>query len=614
MKQKGLSLRTRMLLALAGCFVPMLIAITLLFGATVRTQQQAEAEALCYTAQDISTSIDRYVEGVYSVSDAFSTDERLLAVLDRDYGDDRIARQYAIIHTNGAVFESYARLVQNKQIDAVYVVRRQDVLDFLDVNQDVGLLLEELTALGVDSQDKLGRFYFYPLRENFLTTGSYGEVRRDHVVLGSRRVYSALKSGYPYVHLFAIEEQMLYELYAQQAEHRGAQVYVLDAEGGLISSTDEQAVAACAVPENIARLNAELTGEYALVPMDGRQYAAARHTCGSVGWTVLILSPGGALGMATSSLYLQTLAVILICVGLFAVLVTLIYRWFMAPLAQLEEAMHRADLGDLRAYVKPRGTAEMVRMMEGYNAMLDGIRIGMEQRMQLEQHKQDLEMQVLMSQINPHFLYNTLETIVWKASEAGRSDIARMASSLGRLYRLSIAGGLFVPLQKELEHVRMYMNIQQNRYGNKVAYDVRLHGCDAAKVQVLKLILQPVVENCFLYGMEGLDRTLRIRVSARRRGGRLALTVTDNGVGMDEAALAALAEQIRHGRKQPAKNNRRSTGIGLHNIYARLQLYAGSSSEVQVWSLPGIGTQVTLLLPWQNVEPPEEQKKEQNRV
>ena len=215
--------------------------------------------------------------------------------------------------------------------------------------------------------------------------------------------------------------------------------------------------------------------------------------------------------------------------------------------------------------------------------------------------RQDLEMQVLMSQINPHFLYNTLESIVWKAGEAGRPDIGKLASSLGKLYRLSISGGLFVPLEQELEHVQMYMNIQRSRYGNKVDYEVRLHGVDPDQVEVLKLILQPIVENSLLYGMEGLDHTLRIRVAAWRRGEKLLLTVTDNGVGMDRAALARLRDQIVHGRKPRAEANYRSTGIGLHNIGARLRLYAGSSSCIRVQSKPQFGTRVTLELPWRAI-------------
>ena len=124
-------------------------------------------------------------------------------------------------------------------------------------------------------------------------------------------------------------------------------------------------------------------------------------------------------------------------------------------------------------------------------------------------------------------------------------------------------------------------------------------------VEVLKLILQPIVENSLLYGMDGLDHTLRIRVAAWRREGKLVLTVTDNGVGMDKAALAALRQQIIHGRKPKAEANYRSAGIGLHNIGARLRLYAGSTSCIKVQSKPGFGTRVTLELPWRDAEQPE---------
>ena len=301
---------------------------------------------------------------------------------------------------NNALFESYSRLVRQERIGAIYMPARREVLDFRDPNQVTTLLVKRFEALDVANPDKLGRFFFYPLQKNFLSTETYGEPRRDMVVLGSR---------------------------------------------------------------------------------------------------------------------------------------------------------------------------------------------------------QDLEMQVLMSQINPHFLYNTLESIVWKAGEAGRPDIGKLASSLGKLYRLSISGGLFVPLEQELEHVQMYMNIQRSRYGNKVDYGVRLHGVDPDQVEVLKLILQPIVENSLLYGMEGLDHTLRIRVAAWRRGEKLLLTVTDNGVGMDRAALARLRDQIVHGRKPRAEANYRSTGIGLHNIGARLRLYAGSSSCIRVQSKPRFGTRVTLELPWRAI-------------
>lgn len=604
MKARRSSLKRRMVTMLLGCFIPMILVITLLFVQALRERQSAQTESLRYTAQDISRTLDRYVAGVYSVSDAFSTDSTLLDMLETDYSDDPLRKQWAITYINGALFESYNRLVQQKKIDAIYLPNKGDVFDFLDPNQDVPLLIGRLDALGVNSKDRLGRFYWYPLQPNFLTTRTYGEPRRDCVVLGSRRVYSALKSGYPYVHLFAVEEQTLYDLYSLQALRMNAAVYILDEEGHLISSTDEGAVARCAAPEGIVEGLAALPGD-GILRWEQTDYNTARAVGAQTGWTTLVMVSSAALTGETAELYLKILAVIGVCMAAATVLVWMLYRRFMAPLALLAQSIRQVDAGDLRAYVKPQGPDELTRMLQSYNTMLDSIRVSLAQQIELERRKKDLEMQVLVSQINPHFLYNTLETIVWKAGEAGRTDIGKMAASLGKLYRLSISGGLFVPLQQELQHVQMYMNIQQSRYGEKVAWDVRLHGCDACQVQTLKLILQPVMENCLLYGMEGLDHTLCIRISARRRGDMLELSVTDNGTGMDEAALAALRDQIAHGRKPGAEKNRRSTGIGLHNIQARLQLYAGSRSGVTVWSLPGLGTRVTILQPWRPAPPPE---------
>lgn len=519
----------------------------------------------------------------------------------RSYGANPNAKKYAITYTNGALFESYSRLVKQKKIDAIYVVNRHDVLDFLDPNQTTALLIKNFEAMGMDDPGKYGKFYFYPLTGNYLRTESYGEVRRDQVVFGSRRVYSALKSGYPYLHVFSIEEQTLYDLYQLQAKRVGAEVYILTADGGLISSTNEDAVAAGAMPETIAAALDELQETNGAVKIDGSAYDVAFAKGDSTPWTTVLLVPAESLTAATAELYVQTLSVLIVCVGIFALLIFYFYYRFMMPMTQLEEAMRRADAGDLCAYAKPQGPEEVSRMMTTYNSMLDSIRVGLDQQMKMERHKQDLEMQVLMSQINPHFLYNTLETIVWKAGEAGRPDISKMASSLGKLYRLSISGGLFVPLKQELEHVQMYMNIQRIRYGSKIDYEVKLHGCDTAHVETLKLILQPVVENSLLYGMEGLDHVLRIRVAAHHRGDKLILTVTDNGIGMDAETVEKLRQQIAHGRKPSAEKNRRSTGIGLHNIEARLRLYAGASNHVRVQSRPSLGTRVSIELPWNSV-------------
>ena len=599
MKKDRHSLKRRMLWMLALSFAPMLIGITVLFAETLASEQRADVEMLHYTAMEINETLEKYASGIYSVSDAFSSDERLVSVIDKDYTGNLQEKRRVIVFILNALFESYNRILQQEKMAAVYVVPKHELFDFIDPNQSSAFVVRQLERLDVNRKDRLGHFYWYPLEDNFLTTFSYGEVRRDHVIFGSRRVYSALRSGYPYIHLFAVEEEKLYDLYRLQAEKLSAEVYILGNEGGLISSTSEAAVAACAAPEEIVRLAATMQSEDETREYQGEPYNVTCIRSELSGWTTLILVPCSRVAAATQALYFKILVITALCVTLCCVLLLAIYRQFMQPISQLEAAMRRADAGDLKAYVKPQGQAEMVRMMETYNYMLDGIRSGLDERMRLERLHQDLEMQVLMSQINPHFLYNTLESIVWKAGAAGQPDIGKLASSLGKLYRLSISGGLFVTLQQELEHVQMYMNIQRSRYVNKVDYAVELNGLDPAAVQTLKLILQPVVENCLLYGMDGLDHLLLIRVCARHEDGFLLLTVTDNGTGMDEATLERVRVQIAQGRKEDgARKNRRSTGIGLHNIDARLKLYAGPESGLSIQSAPGAGTQVTLKLPY----------------
>lgn len=206
-----------------------------------------------------------------------------------------------------------------------------------------------------------------------------------------------------------------------------------------------------------------------------------------------------------------------------------------------------------------------------------------------------------MSQINPHFLYNTLENIVWKSSEAGRPDIGRMAASLGRMYRLSISGGqVIVPMEHEIEHLMAYVKIQQSRYGDGAEFDLRTDMAQIHELYSLKILLQPIVENSFLYGMDGLDRLMVIRMTIREKDGWVTIKVLDNGKGMDKKRLEEVRTQIHSGRKYEkdgAEKNRRSTGIGLNSVEMRIKLYFGLDHAVSIYSKEGQGTLVVVKIP-----------------
>ncbi|MDD4849259.1 MAG: histidine kinase [Gemmiger sp.] len=600
MKNKSVgSLKRRMFVAMCLAFVPMLIIITLLFGQTMEGEQRNAAEALRYTASQISSAVEQTAVNVYNVSDAYSNDKRLIDLLEKDYTDKPLTKTGNINYIMGALFESYNRLQKQEQIDALYVTTHKELFNFADPSQDEATVLQNFERLKVDEKQKTSGFYWYPLQNNFLKSTPTNNPRQDAVVFGSRRVYSPTKSGYPYIHIFAVEEDTLYQRYKLLAESISAEVYVVDAEGNLLSASELSAVEARALPAALQPIAAAANSTPTVQRYGVERYLVCGAQSDITGWRTIVLMPMRTITQATRTLYLKIVWVVLLCLGMCGLVILYIYRRFMEPMAQLERSIAEVDRGDLQAYVDPQGTTEMVQMMQRYNAMLGSIQRNLQEKIQMETTKKNLEMQVLTSQINPHFLYNTLETIVWRANDAGRPDIGKIAASLGKLYRLSISGGIFVPLQQELDHVRAYMNIQQSRYGDEVVCHVDCDGCDPTRFSVLKLILQPVVENCFLYAMEGIDHPLQINIRVRAEAERLCIQVEDNGCGLTETQLQAVRRQIQEGTAPPADPNkrRRSTGIGLHNISARLALYAETQQGLQIYSQPGKGTRVELSLP-----------------
>lgn len=602
-RNESLTLRAQMLLAVLAMLVPLVAAITFLFvqaGATMRQNWEAEMDR---TAATISRAVDQFINGVYSSSDTFANDSRLNEMLEKTYGPaDGTQKLIDLQHINNGLLTSYNVLQQHARISAIYTTKGE-LFNLLDPEQMGEDTLAALRGMDLFDPSRLSQFYWYPLQDNFLYSTPYGEVRRDRVCIGSRRIYSPTKYQYPYVHLFVVQEQTLYDLYAETALSAGVDVYLINGQGQLLSSSDEAAVAAGSLPAALSPGSSATQ----MAGADDETLTLYRAVSDLNGWQTVVAAPEGAMAAQLNHLYRQILSVLLVCVlGCLAILLWL-YRRFMAPIGHMDAAMARVDGGDLQAYVEPAGAREIRHMMEDYNGMLDSLNRNLRARMELEHNKHDLEMQVLTSQINPHFLYNTLETIVWKAGEAGRPDIGKLAASLGKLYRLSIQGGQFVPLSQELEHVRAYLEIQRHRCTMPLTYDLRVPEDLAQHAQTLKLVLQPVVENCFLYGFDGVERPLHIRVTARQKDGFLWLRVVDNGRGMDRARLAQVRRQTATGEVAVPQSDvyrRRSTGIGLHNISERIRLYYGLAGGVTVSSKAGRGTRVELHFPLRTVPDP----------
>jgi two-component system sensor histidine kinase YesM len=282
----------------------------------------------------------------------------------------------------------------------------------------------------------------------------------------------------------------------------------------------------------------------------------------------------------------------------------LILRNMIFPLRKLFQYMRISDSDDLNKRIDLRGSTEVAVIGTRYNQMLSDVQDltrqlveSNERLLKSEIEKQQAEFNFLRSQVNPHFLYNTLDSISGIASERGVTEIRVMTRALSRIFQYSIKGHDFVPLFEEIRIVEAYMNIQTIRFSHRFELQ-----CDIPepllKSKVPKMILQPLVENAVYHGLEPRYERGTLRISAHLDSGRaddLILTIQDDGVGMDETKLEHLRSDLREDVGDADRGG--SSGIGMSNVHRRLQFLFGTKYGLDLTSKVAEGTVVTLRIP-----------------
>lgn len=294
-----------------------------------------------------------------------------------------------------------------------------------------------------------------------------------------------------------------------------------------------------------------------------------------------------------------------VCIILLATIVPALVIFFFSSyfsdrVTTLKQAMHQARLGDYNIIDSFSGDDELQETFEDLKATVQMIHEkearyyeAQLNEQQLINHQQEMEFKMLASQINPHFLYNTLETIRMQALSNGNRDVATSIKLLGKTmhYVLENTGTSFTTLTKELDYVDAYLSIQRLRFGDRVNVSLQIgEGLDTDSYRILPLLLQPIVENAVIHGLEGVEENGHIQISVTADEPNLVITIADNGTGMDAETLAALQQNVT----EHDPNDTRS--IGLYNINQRIRLLYGDAYGLSITSDTN-GTTVTLTLP-----------------
>nr|WP_139787373.1 sensor histidine kinase [Cohnella massiliensis] len=286
------------------------------------------------------------------------------------------------------------------------------------------------------------------------------------------------------------------------------------------------------------------------------------------------------------------------CLLVAIALSVLLSRGLSRPIKRLQERMREVERGNLDIYVPPDGQREIGLLARTFNMMVAQIKELMSQVVREQEFKRRSELNALQAQINPHFLYNTLDSIVWMAEAKKSEEVVLMASALARLFRSSISKDReLVPVRTEIEHIANYLTIQKMRYKNKIDYRIDV---DSAILDCLtiKVLLQPLVENAIYHGLKNKYGPGCIAISGERVADRIVFRIADDGVGMDEDMLVKLM--------RPDARKADGRGIGVANVHERIRLHFGPEFGLVYESEPEEGTTVTVTIP--AVEPREEER------
>ena len=451
----------------------------------------------------------------------------------------------------------------------------------------------------VDAQDKMENLHFSDLHVQNIFENS---TNRYYWVISLSRGVELTNSGKMSEGILLVDMDFsgIRQLFAKVNSQNMGYVYLMDSDGKIIYHPRQNLIFSNMIQENNEVAKTYEDGAHREA-FEGEDRMVAVKTVGYTGWKIVSVMPMEKfLGDFSRT---RTMAVMIIIV---AILVMIFANQFVAvrvakPLRNLEDSLTGIGM-DREPQIYIGGPPEIQHLGETIRSMVEQLRQLTDDIVREQEEKRKSELDALQSQINPHFLYNTLDSIMWMIEAEKYDDAISMVQALSRLFRISLSKGKnIITVGEELQHAKNYLDIQKYRYKNKfTSYFEIEEGIE--KYKTIKLIIQPLIENAIYYGMEYMDGDGEIYVRAYTKEEDLFIEVEDNGLGMQKAQVESL---LTDGTRIRSKGS----GIGIRNVHQRIQLYFGTEYGLEILSEPDEGTMVRIHLP--KTENVEEKKKEE---
>lgn len=517
----------------------------------------------------INNNIGNQLESFHQISGMLYTNETLKAYLTQAYQKDiDFVEAYRYIND---LF--YGLMTANSNVEGitVYVLNSTIPTDGTFVKY---LYDEKTTPEWIRQLDQT--------YGNMVYTGIYTN-DRNHRVFSMGRIMNFNSLNYPYgVLTVSVKEDYLYSLIHQESE--GKRIYIINDEGEILSTGDKTQISRTLEDVTGQKLVQEEKNGYQIMELAEGQCLVVYNSMAQ-GWKTVSIVPLHDILSEANRAASRILMIAGLSFFLALIMILFISRYFDGRIKNLTRQIARIEEEDFSGRIEIRGNDEIGALSHAFNTMTEKLNVLINELYKKEIARRDTEIYALQSQINPHFLYNTLSVISSLAIRKGDSEISNIINHLSSFYKTSLNKGMrYISVENELEITRHYAAIQHMRFKEhfQESYEVDegLYPC-----RTLKLILQPFLENAINHAMGEKEGQLHIIIRLYREGESLCFEVEDDGTGIPEEKLQRLA------------SGRPAEGFGIYNVDERIRLVYGESYGVTVKSKMGMGTKVKIVIP-----------------
>ncbi len=580
-----ISLRYKLLIVFLG--LGLIPVITVGIVSYIQSYNSIYQNSVTYSnsvIKQVADNFDRWLsEYVYTTMEMINSQE-FQAGLDNADDDFIIDQSYKLKMTFYAV--------NRPEIADIAVYRADDRVDSLKAS----FLISSLLATALKGSDLMGKNFYDKVMN---ATGQIiwesskvykiNELSFDNNITMARKILG-FNSGKDFgIFVMHIDSKYIKNIYNDVNMVGNGYILIADNNGKIISTGQPASKSSELEAAIVKEINAGQSGSL-LQDIRGEKNLISFSTSRVTGWKVLSIVPTASL---MKNIYITTgITILIACIIIIVIMIisivasSLIFR----PIKQLQSQMKRVEAGELDVHIQPVAEDEIGDLTQGFLNMMGEVKKLLVRQEEEQKKLKSAELLALQSQINPHFLYNTIDVALWYAKESNSVEIQNILLSLARFYRISLnSGNNLISIANELEHVKSYIEIESIRFEGKfdVEYDIDE---DILQNTIVKLTFQPLVENAIKHGIRKRPGKGRILISGRREGENIKIKISDDGVGMTEAQINDLFTSEGEYRAN-------SRGYGIHNVNDRLVLQYGKGYGLKYSSVKGEGTCGEILIP-----------------